>query len=61
MFIINIMKKTYQQPKLVVLGTVESLTQAFGSSTSQDTFTYSGFTGHATGSRDGVLVLEPKP
>ncbi len=50
------MKKQYQQPKLVVLGTVESLTQAFGSSTSQDTYTFGGFTGHATGSKDGIVV-----
>ncbi len=51
------MKKQYTQPKLVTLGTVESLTQAFGASSSSDTFTYNGVVLPGThGSRDGVVV-----
>ena len=51
------MKKNYQAPKLTVLGNVETLTQAFGSSSADDTYEYNGksFPGDG-GSVDGIVV-----
>ena len=51
------MKNTYTSPKLTQFGTVESLTQLFGTSTAADTGYLNGFpliTGH--GSEDGIFV-----
>ncbi|MCU0527695.1 MAG: lasso peptide [Elainella sp. Prado103] len=58
------MKKTYSAPQLIVHGNVEQLTQAFGSSSQEDTFYYTNNKGQtmgfpAEGSVDGVVV--PKP
>jgi len=52
------MKETYETPKLIVHGTVEEMTQAFGSASAADTIYYSpwgSFPG-AGGSQDGVVV-----
>ena len=52
------MKQAYETPRLVEHGTVEQLTQAFGSSSATDTIyygSYGGFPGHG-GSQDGVVV-----
>jgi hypothetical protein len=56
------MKRTYETPKITVLGTIEEMTQAFGSSSATDTI-YIGGTplpyGGFTGSRDGQVVPVP--
>jgi hypothetical protein len=50
-------KKTYHAPKLIVHGTVEELTQAFGNSAAADTIYWPDGTvyGYDDGSRDGVI------
>jgi hypothetical protein len=57
------MKRTYETPKITILGTIEEITQAFGSSSAADAL-YIGGTplpsppgGFGfTGSRDGQVV-----
>ena len=50
------MKNTYETPVLQVLGSVESLTEAFGSALVTDTITYAGHAPQpSTGSRNGVV------
>ena len=54
------MKKTYETPELTVHGTVEELTQAFGSASAQDTIIYGSFSFPGSGgSQDGIVI--PKP
>ncbi|HXG19020.1 MAG TPA: lasso peptide [Methylomirabilota bacterium] len=54
------MKKTYETPKLIVHGTVEEITQAFGAATAADTIIYGSFSFPGNGgSQDGIVV--PKP
>lgn len=54
------MKKPYETPKLIVHGTVEGMTQAFGNSGAADTILYGTFSFPGNGgSQDGVVV--PKP
>ena len=51
------MKKAYATPKLVLHGTIEEMTKAFGSSSSVDTiFIGQSIYGYHTGSQDGVVV-----
>lgn len=63
------MKKTYIAPQMTTHGTVESITQAFGTSSVTDTV-YAGHSnlnqgnsqlgtpiGHSTGSHDGIVVI----
>jgi hypothetical protein len=58
-----VMKKTYEKPKITVLGTIEEITQAFGSSSAADVIYFGGqplptlMPTH--GSQDGIVV--PKP
>lgn len=51
------MKKTYTTPKLIIHGTVDEITQAFGPASVQDTIFFGGTPiAHGTGSQDGVVV-----
>jgi hypothetical protein len=51
------MKKTYETPKVTVLGTIEEITQAFGSSSATDTIYYGSLTFPGNGgSQDGIVV-----
>jgi hypothetical protein len=51
------MKRTYETPKITILGTIEEITQAFGSSSATDTIYFGGAAyGGFTGSRDGIVV-----
>jgi hypothetical protein len=51
------MKKTYETPKLVIHGTVEEMTQAFGSASATDTIIYGSFSFPGNGgSQDGVVI-----
>jgi hypothetical protein len=53
------MKKTYETPKLVIHGTVEGMTQAFGSAAAVDTIIYGSFSFPGNGgSQDGIVVPE---
>lgn len=51
------MKKSYESPELIIHGNVETITQAFGESSAEDTIEYNGrsFPGDG-GSQDGVVV-----
>ena len=52
------MKNTYETPKLIVHGTVEEMTQHFGSSSASDVIYIGGYDsipGHG-GSQDGIVV-----
>lgn len=49
------MKNTYETPVLQVLGSVESLTEAFGNQAIVDTFTYNGVPQSGHGSRNGIV------
>ena len=50
------MKKAYETPKVIVHGTVEEMTQAFGTSSAIDTIIYGSFAFQGTGSQDGIVV-----
>jgi hypothetical protein len=51
------MKKTYETPKVTVLGAIEEITQAFGSSSATDTIYYGSLTFPGNGgSQDGIVV-----
>jgi hypothetical protein len=54
------MKQSYETPKLIVHGTVEEMTQAFGGSDAQDTIIYGAFAFPGNGgSTDGIVVPQP--
>lgn len=60
------MKKAYNAPKLTNYGSVQDVTNAFGTPGRQDTFqvggqTFPGSVVGLSGSQDGVLVPEPRP
>jgi len=52
------MKKTYETPQLFVHGTVEDITQFFGSQTASDTLYVAGqvYGDGYSGSRDGQII-----
>jgi hypothetical protein len=51
------MKKAYETPQLIVHGTVEEITQAFGNPATRDTiFLGSTVFGEHNGSQDGIIV-----
>jgi hypothetical protein len=54
----NNMKNTYETPKLIVHGTVEDLTQFFGSQTATDTLYVAGqpYGSGYPGSQDGQII-----
>lgn len=51
------MKKSYTTPKLTIHGTVDEITQAFGSSQTNDTIYFgNSIFGTHNGSQDGTIV-----
>jgi len=51
------MKKAYETPKVIVHGTVEEMTRAFGTSSAADTIIYGSFSFPGNGgSQDGIVV-----
>ena len=51
------MKEKYETPKVIVHGTIEEMTQAFGSASAADTIIYGSFAFPGNGgSQDGIVV-----
>jgi len=50
------MKNRYETPKVIMHGTIEEMTQAFGSASAADTIVYGSFAFQGTGSSDGIVV-----
>jgi len=51
------MKEKYETPKVIVHGTIEEMTQAFGSASAADTIIYGSFSFSGSGgSQDGIVI-----
>lgn len=61
------MKKAYSAPQLVIHGNVEDITNAFGTPGLKDTFqnaagqTFPGELIGQSGSKNGVVIIAPRP